>query len=128
MSTCRRQWSSFSPFGIVIGSSGIYEKEMMCAARTYTGVCNVGYAGSTIFICSIDEKKFTIYNSSNVDIMLTYQGDSGGPLLVAWWPMQIGITSWGPRKCDDRDYSQVYTRITNYLPWIADYARAISDP
>ena len=58
--------------------------------------------------------------------MLPIQGDSGGPLLVWWWPMQVGITSWGA-GCADPNYPQVYTRITNYLGWIADYSRALSD-
>jgi len=50
ISTCRRQYSSFSPFGIVIGSSAVHEKEMMCAAKSGTDTCGVSYFIHTAFI------------------------------------------------------------------------------
>ncbi|KAI9559289.1 hypothetical protein GHT06_016078 [Daphnia sinensis] len=52
----------------------------------------------------------------------TCQGDSGGPLLHAGF--QVGITSFG-RGCADPNYAGVYTRVTNYLGWIADTQRKI---
>ncbi|XP_057368853.1 trypsin-like [Daphnia carinata] len=52
----------------------------------------------------------------------TCQGDSGGPLLYAGF--QVGITSFG-RGCADPKYAGVYTRVTNYLGWIADTQRKI---
>ncbi|KZS14753.1 putative Trypsin-7 [Daphnia magna] len=52
----------------------------------------------------------------------TCQGDSGGPLLYAG--CQVGITSFG-RGCADPRFAGVYTRVTNYLGWIADTQRRI---
>ncbi|XP_057375229.1 trypsin delta-like [Daphnia carinata] len=46
----------------------------------------------------------------------TCQGDSGGPIYVDG--VQVGITSWGV-GCAHPSYPGVYTRLTNYMDWIA---------
>ncbi|CAH1405887.1 unnamed protein product [Nezara viridula] len=58
----------------------------------------------------------------------TCQGDSGGPLVTrsAEYPhldIQIGITSFGKKGCGGkRDAPGVYTRVSNYIPWIEEVA------
>ncbi|XP_050541929.1 chymotrypsinogen 2-like [Daktulosphaira vitifoliae] len=45
-------------------------------------------------------------------------GDSGGPLMLndqKW--TQVGIVSWGI-GCGKGQYPGVYTRVTNFMPWI----------
>ena len=50
------------------------------------------------------------------------QGDSGGPLVIRETPedpwYQIGLVSFGTTYCGV-GVPGIYTRITNYLPWIA---------
>ncbi|XP_067121395.1 clotting factor B-like [Centruroides vittatus] len=49
------------------------------------------------------------------------QGDSGGPLVLedgGKW-MLVGIVSFG-YKCAEPGYPGVYTRVVNYLRWLAD--------
>uniref|UniRef100_A0A8B8CYG8 Chymotrypsin-like elastase family member 2A n=1 Tax=Crassostrea virginica TaxID=6565 RepID=A0A8B8CYG8_CRAVI len=49
-------------------------------------------------------------------------GDSGGPYVCekngVW--IQAGLTSWGISTCSG-SYPSVYTRISSYLSWIANY-------
>ncbi|KAL5242096.1 hypothetical protein ACI65C_009506 [Semiaphis heraclei] len=52
----------------------------------------------------------------------TCTGDSGGPLQVnhpnyTCMSSQIGITSFG-KYCGNRDTPGIYTRVSNYVPWI----------
>ncbi|NWU97370.1 FA7 factor, partial [Upupa epops] len=47
------------------------------------------------------------------------KGDSGGPFAVSYhntWFL-VGVTSWG-EGCAQRGKYGVYTRVSNYLPWI----------
>ncbi|XP_043926435.1 coagulation factor IX-like [Protopterus annectens] len=49
------------------------------------------------------------------------QGDSGGPLVVYYystWYLK-GIISWG-EGCAAKGKYGIYTRVTNYLPWIKE--------
>ncbi|XP_046632772.1 mucin-2-like isoform X2 [Daphnia pulicaria] len=46
----------------------------------------------------------------------TCQDMSGGPLFVNG--VQVGIFSWG-NGCVDSNFAGIYTRVTNYLGWIA---------
>lgn len=52
-----------------------------------------------------------------------FQGDSGGPLQL---PREedgnmeiIGLVSWG-RGCARPNLPGIYTKITNYLPWLKE--------
>jgi secreted trypsin-like serine protease len=47
------------------------------------------------------------------------QGDSGGPLTIAvgGTPVLAGITSVG-KGCGEANFPGLYTRVTNFLPWI----------
>ncbi|CAH1405893.1 unnamed protein product [Nezara viridula] len=53
------------------------------------------------------------------------QGDSGGPLVVGgvgkFIKTQIGITSFG-KECGSPNSPGVYTRVSNYIPWIEKVA------
>lgn len=50
-------------------------------------------------------------------------GDSGGP-LTARTPdgrtVQIGVVSWGSRRCEDPNRTGVFTRVASYRSWISD--------
>ncbi|KAL0269567.1 UNVERIFIED_CONTAM: hypothetical protein PYX00_007256 [Menopon gallinae] len=51
-------------------------------------------------------------------------GDSGGPLMkVDDAPPRyylLGIVSFGTKKCGTKDMPGVYTRLTEYMPWVLD--------
>lgn len=53
-------------------------------------------------------------------------GDSGGPLMITQQVdqqdvyFQIGIVSFGPRKCGTEGWPGVYTRVGNYNDWIVN--------
>ena len=55
------------------------------------------------------------------ELFCKVQGDSGGPLLALRKGQFyiIGLVSWG-YKCANAQYPGVYTRVTEYLDWIAD--------
>ncbi|XP_030642485.1 granzyme B-like [Chanos chanos] len=47
------------------------------------------------------------------------QGDSGGPLICD--DMPVGLASGTPpERCVDRNYPEIYTKISAFLPWIKD--------
>ncbi|XP_059053394.1 CLIP domain-containing serine protease HP8-like [Achroia grisella] len=57
-------------------------------------------------------------------------GDSGGPLTYPFVleklgarNVQIGIVSYGPKRCGMGGYPGIYTRVSNYLKWILDNMR-----
>ncbi|MBJ2148522.1 trypsin-like serine protease [Vibrio sp. IB15] len=60
----------------------------------------------------------------------TCQGDSGGPVF---WKNgstyeQVGITSFGPRKCGDGlGVTSVFTEIFDYKDWITDVTNGVID-
>ena len=56
-------------------------------------------------------------------------GDSGGPLLLGaglskgepW--VQMGIVSFGPRRCGQDGFPATYTYVPSFINWIADTIR-----
>ena len=34
--------------------------------------------------------------------------------------LQVGVVSFGPRRCGTRGVPAIYTRVENYVPWIMD--------
>ncbi|NXW20045.1 FA7 factor, partial [Circaetus pectoralis] len=55
----------------------------------------------------------------NTEVADTCKGDSGGPFTVPYhntWFL-LGIVSWG-EGCAEKGKYGVYTRVSNYIPWI----------
>merc|ERR1711988_477357 len=74
----------------------------------------------TVRCINIDEASQICAGIGNID---TCAGDSGGPMLSnELSPLKrysvIGITSFGV-QCADANFPGVYTRVDNYLDWIA---------
>lgn len=50
------------------------------------------------------------------------KGDSGGPLLrlvtTNWY--QVGVVSFGAKRCGRKGYPGIYTNVAKYLDWISD--------
>lgn len=56
------------------------------------------------------------------------KGDSGGPFAVSYqntWFL-LGIVSWGD-GCAERGKYGVYTRVSNYIPWIKETVESVAD-
>lgn len=34
--------------------------------------------------------------------------------------LQVGVVSFGPRRCGTKGVPAIYTRVENYVPWIMD--------
>ena len=76
-------------------------------------------------IVNYDKNNSTVPTCDGKQCKDTCAGDSGGPMLSnELSPLKryavIGITSFGV-KCADPDYPGVYTRVDNYLDWIAQH-------
>lgn len=65
----------------------------------------------------VDNRKFCASGYGKQDSCV---GDSGGPLLMKTQNgiKQVGLVSFGPVPCNDRDYPVIYTRLTPMLSWI----------
>lgn len=57
------------------------------------------------------------------------RGDSGGPLIQInmvensnWFV--AGVMSFGPYPCDREGWPNIYTKVTEYMPWIISKLRA----
>ncbi|KAF9814872.1 hypothetical protein SFRURICE_016717 [Spodoptera frugiperda] len=70
-------------------------------ARAYLRIANIG----TGMVCAVG-------SNPPKDAC---QGDSGGPLVVR--NVLVGIVSWG-EGCANANYPGVYTRVSEYSPWI----------
>ncbi|XP_075616965.1 coagulation factor IX isoform X2 [Balearica regulorum gibbericeps] len=56
------------------------------------------------------------------------KGDSGGPFTVPYhntWFL-LGIVSWG-EGCAEKGKYGVYTRVSNYIPWIKEVVESVAD-
>ncbi|XP_009667996.2 coagulation factor IX-like [Struthio camelus] len=56
------------------------------------------------------------------------KGDSGGPFTVSYhntWFL-LGIVSWG-EGCAEKGKYGVYTRVSNYIPWIKEVVESVSE-
>ncbi|KAM6304966.1 coagulation factor X-like [Aegotheles albertisi] len=56
------------------------------------------------------------------------KGDSGGPFTVSYhntWFL-LGIVSWGEGCAEEGKYG-VYTRVSNYIPWIKEIVESVAD-
>ncbi|XP_054691944.1 venom prothrombin activator notecarin-D2-like isoform X2 [Grus americana] len=56
------------------------------------------------------------------------KGDSGGPFTVPYhntWFL-LGIVSWG-EGCAEKGKYSVYTRVSNYIPWINEVVESVAD-
>ncbi|XP_009988102.1 PREDICTED: serine protease 55, partial [Tauraco erythrolophus] len=56
------------------------------------------------------------------------KGDSGGPFTVSYhntWFL-LGIVSWG-EGCAEKGKYGVYTRVSNYIPWIKEIVESVAD-
>ncbi|XP_022328315.1 chymotrypsin-like serine proteinase [Crassostrea virginica] len=101
-----------------VGTSGSTSNSLMEAkinniANTECSNRWASVSGASIFnshICLYEEGKSAC------------SGDSGGPYVCekngVW--IQAGLTSWGISTCSG-SYPSVYTRISSYLSWIANY-------
>lgn len=47
-------------------------------------------------------------------------GDSGGPLMqeIGFTYVVVGVVSYGPRECGQKNKPAVYTHVYQYLDWI----------
>ncbi|XP_039230656.1 serine protease 1-like [Drosophila yakuba] len=77
-------------------------------------------------VISNSECKRTYYSSihdtnicvSTTGAVSTCIGDSGGPLVLASDMVQVGLTSFGSSAGCEKEYPDVFTRVTSYLDWI----------
>lgn len=56
-------------------------------------------------------------------------GDSGGPLMAYdgnHRPYQVGLVSWGPTPCGQVGKPGIYTRLSQYVPWIQSVAGSVN--
>ncbi|XP_046556116.1 fibrinolytic enzyme, isozyme C-like [Haliotis rubra] len=69
---------------------------------------------------TINDQHICIYDSSQQ--ASACNGDSGGPMIIrnGQSDVLIGVTSWGISTCGG-DYPSVYTRVSEYIPWINSY-------
>lgn len=107
---------------------GVYDMEMPLPSRLLLYVrvpvvdlhkCAVAFRSFT----QVSEEQLCAGGVADKD---SCAGDSGGPLVqvnaVEGMPRfyQLGLVSFGAKKCGKKDVPAVYTRVTSYLGWIMD--------
>lgn len=93
---------------------GRVSTNMLCAASRNTmlqGVCSVSALPAP---CPSAIPVQEIRWSPSHPLVL--QGDSGGPLIFN--NKVYGIVSFSGKRCGDRRYPDIYTKISNYIDWV----------
>lgn len=103
--------------------------QFMEASVNYASAENCGaWQGITITDKLICTKGNTKIGLDSGLVTATCQGDSGGPLI--WNNKQIGIVSFGPGICGDKDVSaqSVFTDVSQYKDWIIKAQNGVISP
>ncbi|XP_063003427.1 serine protease 57-like [Elgaria multicarinata webbii] len=102
-------WGDISNYATI--PTELMEANLTVVDRTK---CNASWAGN-IFDC--------MFCAANTDLTLRgfCSGDSGGPLVCG--TRVHGIVSFNGRKCGNRRFPDVFTRISKYIPWVRDTLR-----
>ncbi|XP_010561570.1 serine protease 57 [Haliaeetus albicilla] len=94
-----------------ISSSGNQPTELMETSTTIAkwSLCRTLWRGrvSTNMLCAA---------SHNTTLQGVCSGDSGGPLIFN--KKVYGIVSFSGKRCGDRRYPDIYTKISNYIDWV----------
>ncbi|XP_054837605.1 serine protease 57-like [Eublepharis macularius] len=97
-------WGDVSNFGTI--PTTLMEANTTVVRRE---VCNASWAGH-VFDCMI-----CAANKNNA-LRGFCSGDSGGPLICG--NRVHGIVSFNGKRCGDRRFPDVYTRISKYISWV----------
>uniref|UniRef100_A0A8B9M3T3 Serine protease 57 n=1 Tax=Accipiter nisus TaxID=211598 RepID=A0A8B9M3T3_9AVES len=95
-----------------ISSSGDQPAELMETSTTIAkrSLCRTLWRGrvSTNMLCAAS-------HTTALQGICTVSGDSGGPLVFN--KKVYGIVSFSGKRCGDRRYPDIYTKVSNYIDW-----------